>query len=76
MIKLIKERLTPKEVWQLSDGQCYDFEEYVEDNLMSFYDDEIPDNFHLCSFNEYTKVSNKLERFLRAKKIDLSYDSM
>lgn len=76
MVKLIKERLSPEEVYQLSDGQCYDFEEYVEDNLMSFYEDEIPVNFHLCSFNEYTKVSDKLERFLRAKKIDLSYDSM
>lgn len=77
MIKLvIKERLTPEEVYSLSDGQCYDFEEYVEDNLMSFYDDEIPEDFHLCSYNEYKKVSDKLERFLRSKKIDLSFDSM
>ena len=75
MIKLIiNERLTPEEVYSLSDGQCYDFEEYVEDNLMNFYD-EIPEDFHLCSYNEYKKVSDKLERFLRSKKIELGTGS-
>lgn len=76
-MKLIFEkRLTPEEVYSLSNGQCYDFEEYVEDNLMSFYDYEIPEDFHLCSFPEYSKIEDKLERFLKSKKIDLSYDGM
>ena len=73
---IFEHRLTPEEVSSLTNGQCYDFEEYVEDNLMSFYDYEIPEDFHLCSFSEYKNISDKLERFLKSKKIDLSYDSM
>lgn len=77
MIKLrIKERLSSKEVSDLTDGRYSDFEIYVEDNLMDFYDQEIPEDFHLCSYDEYKKVSDELERFLRSKKIDLRFDSM
>jgi hypothetical protein len=76
-MKLIFEhRITPEDVRSLTNGQYSDFEIYVQDTLMDFYDREIPEDFHLCSYNEYKKVRDKLENFLRSKKIDLSFDSM
>lgn len=73
---IFEHRLTPEEVSSLTNGQYSDFEIYVEDTLTDFYYEEIPEDFHLCSYNEYKKVEDKLENFLRSKKIDLSFDSM
>ena len=75
MIRLVEKRLSDEEVYRLSGGQCYDYNEYVEDNLMRFRD-RLPAEFHLCNYNTYSRWEASLISLLKRAHIELSYDSM